>query len=297
MKKIIATVLAMVMALALCTVSFADNTTTELKTSDGYDIYLTAGTTSQLNAGVRKISKTVTGNATAADGTVTYTAPQYTDGTKYWDEVDQSVADAKLVNTKNNTVVAYLKAGTNTLQTATVVVTKFVEKTDAQDCGDYTKDVFVSADGKVYEADTNATKWAVMNGKFVGIASETALDVTTAGNQNVVEHVFTATSKATYATDGTPATITCDKCKKEFKVVKSAGVAGLVSGYQQLTTAPAAFKTDTDWYALTGSTVINPSTDKNTSPKTFDAGIAMYVGMALTSVAGSAVVIGKKKEF
>ena len=38
-------------------------------------------------------------------------------------------------------------------------------------------------------------------------------------------------------------------------------------------------------------------TDKNSSPKTFDAGIAMYVGMALTSVAGSAVVIGKKKEF
>ena len=38
-------------------------------------------------------------------------------------------------------------------------------------------------------------------------------------------------------------------------------------------------------------------TDTNKSPKTFDAGIAMYVGMALTSVAGSAVVIGKKKEF
>ena len=40
-----------------------------------------------------------------------------------------------------------------------------------------------------------------------------------------------------------------------------------------------------------------PSTGTNKSPKTFDAGIAMYVGMALTSVAGSAVVIGKKKEF
>ena len=37
--------------------------------------------------------------------------------------------------------------------------------------------------------------------------------------------------------------------------------------------------------------------DGTSSPKTFDAGIAMYVGMALTSVAGSAVVIGKKKEF
>ena len=43
-----------------------------------------------------------------------------------------------------------------------------------------------------------------------------------------------------------------------------------------------------------------PSTDKKTgvdSAKTFDAGIAMYVGMSLLSVAGSAVVIGKKKEF
>ena len=34
-----------------------------------------------------------------------------------------------------------------------------------------------------------------------------------------------------------------------------------------------------------------------TSAKTFDAGIAMYVGMSLLSVAGGAVVIGKKKEF
>ena len=39
------------------------------------------------------------------------------------------------------------------------------------------------------------------------------------------------------------------------------------------------------------------TTNTNGSPKTFDAGIAMYAGMALMSVAGSAVVIGKKKEF
>ena len=37
--------------------------------------------------------------------------------------------------------------------------------------------------------------------------------------------------------------------------------------------------------------------DGVTSAKTFDAGIAMYVGMSLLSVAGGAVVIGKKKEF
>ena len=42
-----------------------------------------------------------------------------------------------------------------------------------------------------------------------------------------------------------------------------------------------------------------PDTTKDgvNSAKTFDAGIAMYVGMSLLSVAGSAVVIGKKKEF
>ena len=52
-------------------------------------------------------------------------------------------------------------------------------------------------------------------------------------------------------------------------------------------------------YVLTGTATATPagSTGTTTSPKTFDAGIAMYVGMALTSVAGSAVVIGKKNEF
>ena len=58
-----------------------------------------------------------------------------------------------------------------------------------------------------------------------------------------------------------------------------------------------------EWKALPGtkrpsSNVTNgTATENKPSPKTFDAGIAMYVGMALTSVAGSAVVIGKKKEF
>ena len=58
-----------------------------------------------------------------------------------------------------------------------------------------------------------------------------------------------------------------------------------------------------EWKDLPGT--VRPSyyvtsgtaTENKPSPKTFDAGIAMYVGMALTSVAGSAVVIGKKKEF
>ena len=49
-------------------------------------------------------------------------------------------------------------------------------------------------------------------------------------------------------------------------------------------------------YTITYTATWKANSGKD-SPKTFDAGIAMYVGMALTSVASSAVVIGKKKEF
>ena len=51
------------------------------------------------------------------------------------------------------------------------------------------------------------------------------------------------------------------------------------------------------YYVLTEKAADTNTNTNKPSPKTFDAGIAMYVGMALTSVAGSAVVIGKKKEF
>ena len=48
-----------------------------------------------------------------------------------------------------------------------------------------------------------------------------------------------------------------------------------------------------DGRTATATFTINGST----SPKTFDAGVAVYVGMALMSVTGGALVIGKKKEF
>ena len=287
MKKIIATVLAMVMALALCTVAFADNTTTTLKDSDGYDVYGLSDKASQKTADA-DITKTVTGNSTASDGTVTYTAVSYTDGTHKWFEVDQSASpDAKLVNTKTGAVVAYLKNGD--AATTTVVVAKYVEAKDAADqtCGDYKYNVYVDSANKVYKAGAGA--YAVLNGKFVAVAS------TTADTAAVVEHTFDASSKITFKSNGDPDTITCSTCKKAFKVGVAKDVASMVTGYQQL--SASLFKDGAPtYYAITGTSV-STTTGTTTSPKTFDAGIAMYVGMALTSVAGSAVVIGKKKEF
>ena len=61
---------------------------------------------------------------------------------------------------------------------------------------------------------------------------------------------------------------------------------------------------DDDYYIwevdAKGAAVTSTATTTTTgvsSAKTFDAGVALYAGMALMSVAGSAVVIGKKKEF
>ena len=56
---------------------------------------------------------------------------------------------------------------------------------------------------------------------------------------------------------------------------------------------------DVAYYWTTDKDNDNKTDDTNKVPsaKTFDAGVAMYVGMSLLSVAGGAVVIGKKKEF
>ena len=45
-----------------------------------------------------------------------------------------------------------------------------------------------------------------------------------------------------------------------------------------------------------GTAVTTPSTDKVTSAETFDAGIAMYVGMSVMAAAGSAVVLKKRED-
>ena len=75
----------------------------------------------------------------------------------------------------------------------------------------------------------------------------------------------------------------------DFKVIWEANI---------LYSAPAPAPTP-DPTPSTGGYYYYPSTTTNDttkgSPKTFDAGIALYVGMALTSAAGVAFV-GKKRE-
>ena len=299
MKKIIATVLAMVMALALCTTAFAATTKTEV---DSKDYTLKAyGTNADQIIVSEKISivkrdaeKTTVGSET----TTKYFADAYTLSFKANEAAavtqdtlyacDASIADYKLV--KGGAIVAYLTDddvnGADGNTGIEKIVDKYVAEKDDDDktCGDYNDDIYMIG-GKAYVANTGSN-YAMLNGKAVVYGSEAT---------DKVPHDFSVAKNVAFDTKGNPVSVTCDKCKKTFKVVEENKVPSDYAGDIQSTTNNTKL---TGYVVLLGSTTTSTgSTGTTTSPKTFDAGIAMYVGMALTSVAGSAVVIGKKKEF
>ena len=106
--------------------------------------------------------------------------------------------------------------------------------------------------------------------------------------------------EADYAQVAGKTTITkvyCDECKASFAFVEGTAadaVAKFGAGkYLPTTVTPAGAQTNTVYVALVASA---PATegDKVESAETFDAGIAMYVGMSVMAAAGSAVVLKKK---
>ena len=297
MKKIIATVLAMVMALALCTTAFAATKTETKIDKTGYSL-LNVLDNSTVTIAADEFTKTVTDAEVLTSGgktTTTYYADKYvinvevnkvkSDVTYY--ACDAAIATHKLV--KGSTVVFLIEASTTSAdftKGTSKVATAFVEAKDAADrkCGDVESDAYV-IEGKNYV--TTGTNLAVLNGKFV----------TYGGEATTVGHKFTKAAGKTsgyFTTDtkGVVNTVKCENCDKFFNVVKT------IDKNYTGSVEPISIDGVT-MYVLTGTATATPagSTGTTTSPKTFDAGIAMYVGMALTSVAGSAVVIGKKKEF
>ena len=290
MKKIVAVVLAMVMALALCTTAFAATKTDEVEKT-GYTLMDMSNTDVPMTAD--KFTKTVTDAQVVTSGsktTTTYYADEYVIDTVHYWACDAAIASHKLV--KGGTVVFLIsqaeatKINANFAKGTDKVASAFVEAKKAADqkCGDITADAY-TIEGKNYVA--GGSNLAVLNGKFVAYGTESS----------TVPHAFTKAEKKDsgwYTTDtkGVVNTVKCDTCEKFFNVVDK--VDKTYTGSVVTTTAFGGTQ-----YILTGTATATPagSTNTTTSPKTFDAGIAMYVGMALTSVAGSAVVIGKKKEF
>ena len=297
MKKIVAVVLAMVMALALCTTAFAASITKNEVESKDYTLKTMSNEDKTIESQKITIEKREAEKTTVGSETTTkYFADTYTMSIKdvavsalY--ACDASIADYKLIDKAGK--IVYLSANKNLGGEITDVVTKMIEgKGDDAKGSDYEKDVYV-IDGKAYVVGGDNV--AMFNGLAVLYGAKADVKGYTLVN---ADKTPAAKTKLTYNAKGEVTGITAAEGDKTFEVVKKVP-SSYTGDTQELKIAKADDKFDT-YYILLGNTVTpsgSTSTTTKPSPKTFDAGIAMYVGMALTSVAGSAVVIGKKKEF
>ena len=295
MKKIIATVLAMVMALALCTTAFAadleidgvnytkvtpgtDLTLEKVYTKDGDtsgQYYIQTGTKTirvATDAEVAVIKAGGFSKATLAkmtDAGYLFDVYQAADG-KYYAQA--AVVDA--YDKANNTNKANMaeKAGGNTAKI-------FYFGKDLGSAVAYYQ--FSKNDSlKTAEATTVLYKTSETFG-----ANKAPVYTNLAG---------TATYALVSDTDWTGKDKDAVGKLSKIYYSKPADAAKLLNAAGKDVNLAAA---DGYYYVLTEKAASTTPNTNKPSPKTFDAGIAMYVGMALTSVAGSAVVIGKKKEF
>ena len=299
MKKIIATVLAMVMALALCTTAFAADPVA------GYTGYTRGGEKLMANTTDAESFSVVaheaafnkaTGVGNVAYYTVSGASAANTGYNGDYTKADKTDFDLQL--TKSGASTLYLKhVNTGASYVAKVeAFTKIGDKCGQLDVdadgtyyvntSKYTSDNGTKDAGEAYfvASDAESAVYVLLNGKLVS--------VTLAGEQTLVGHTWVAVEK-----DGKVVSYKCSDCGTVASIYKTYAAAK-ASGLKNV----EAFVNDdgeTIYLAYTDGKTDNtkPADGANNSPKTFDAGIAMYVGMALTSVAGSAVVIGKKKEF
>ena len=301
MKKIIATVLAMVMALALCTTAFAAGPTELTTKAKAYratdaidavknltnDDVITAtyhpATTPTLVDGKQTNVANVAYYTVSSTGNTTFNTAF---SAKTYVAVN-SLAEADLVlyaDADAKSVMLYLAENAAFYAGTGTKFTNFGDK-----CGQYnitpvagetyyTNNASNAVGDALYVTTDVAGQGSLLvDGKVVNVTLVVA-DL----NDALVKHVAIPTTDA----NGKVTAYTCSKCGA--KAVKAANVASIPSG---------AFVIESTWYFPAVADNTNTNNGSASSPKTFDAGIAMYVGMALTSVAGSAVVIGKKKEF
>ena len=304
MKKIIATVLAMVMALALCATAFA--------ATDTWTMY---NTLENNPTAADKIAVTFTHyDATTnvdGGGTVEYWVANDAAATKY---VACEKDDASATMYKNNGFFAYVK--TTATVAYTVVVTEKDKTTDKASCtvNHYLVDGYLSTDGDFYVKGTSTVA------KISGTEKLVTLDKVAKGDTSKVIYASHVLGKAVKNADKGWDEATCLVCGAKVALTSNKDVLkknGIKIADTMSYSAAAAravivdngktgkyafpvgteFAGDYDYAWVISGAGASTSTGTASSPKTFDAGIALYAAMALTSVAGSAVVIGKKKEF
>ena len=316
MKKIVALVLSLVMALSLCTVAFAD----------GYDIEVTKKGEHTKYDELKSVAQTDT------------VLPHY-EG-KANGEWFVETADPDVYDSASNFIVTYQRDGkivyllrvekddlkVNALKADAVAEHKYVGcgdnnakapkdcykdvknsnywiKSDADDAvayvtvdGDYDNVVAVRA-ATVFGKDGNwdRNSEVVPSGHLMVLVKKNVEYKNSADGKivkDVNEYKCYFCNRTFYGSNyqySTPET--ADVYSSEYaKQLVNAGFVNVADG---------VILGDVAYYWTTDKDNDTKTDDTNKVPsaKTFDAGVAMYVGMSLLSVAGGAVVIGKKKEF
>ena len=279
MKKIIATVLAMVMALALCTTAFAATYSDAYTWNNGWTKYdLNGKSISYTSPTEVKTDGKVTG------GTVGFYTVEGITGNL----VEVAKADATF-QMKVDGVVKYLAPCDYTAYNAVGTSVKAGTK-----CGDYDKDYYgseklVKVEDDLYVVNDNGETYILLNGSVVP-ATKDADPKTVAHQWATIEGKIVLDEDDLAKLAEVKGTVVCKACNTKATVTNDKATIPTDATVMEVTEGVWMF-----W--AKGTTVGTTTSTTASSPKTFDAGIAMYVGMALTSVAGSAVVIGKKKEF
>ena len=317
MKKIVALVLSLVMALSLATVAFGvdyvENGLYKVNRDTGKALYA-EGVQGTVKSHAGKVNQNGSGVIDHYDS-VEYAG---------WYYVACDLADADYALNTNGSYTIYVKAYNDDGENGAFYNTtaKVQDKTtEPASCtvDHYRVDGYVDDDGTFYVKDGNSTFQLLVNGKIV---KATAVAYNDYSKVVYASHVFLKGTKN--ATTGWYE-CKCAICGATFACTNDMGVLkansiheGDTFGYSQLQAKQVcADNKNSGKYSLAVGTDLagdyswcwkiaagaddgkkddgkKPGVD---SAKTFDAGIAMYVGMSLLSVAGSAVVIGKKKEF
>ncbi len=285
MKKIIATVLAMVMALALCSTAFAAPATYDKAYNEkGKDI--TAGATYTVTTDAATYDKA------SGSGKVETKIVNWGSGDHYY--VQSTKADYDLKLTSDTQADLYLTEVVNMgryeckAAAFTAIGTKCGQYDGVTTAKYYTNtNKYMSKDDVVLFRESDAaTTNILVDGKLVKAAP---VDATKTLDDLTNPHDWKA---ASYDKDGKALTFKCAECGTVATVYKTEDAAW-AAGVNTV----EVFKGYVLGYNFNAENAGSTTNGAKPSPKTFDAGIALYAAMALTSVAGSAVVIGKKKEF
>ena len=303
MKKIVALVLSLVMAMSLCTVAFAANV----------KAYPKDMVTGKIDTKIGVEAKKIPAKEDAQGyGWVEYYVAK--DGSATYIVCDKDDADCAIYT--NNGFTTWVRSDLTedyAWYEFSVTAQKATDKKATCDKAHFLDEGYLDKNGNFYvEADdalNGVNSYRVKSGNKV----ITVYDAVANFNYIAASHIFgepKANDKTGYDE------VTCLVCKGVFAATSDEAVLTknkvaikATFAYDAEDAHDVYTENDYSWnwgdkfadsydyvWSLKAGTAAGTKDGVN-SAKTFDAGIAMYVGMSLLSVAGGAVVIGKKKEF